>query len=223
MYIFQYFFIILITGSNVFILQLYERLQKQGTTLSHQSMLNLMDMIGGHYADGLIRNIAANKKCHVNGDNLNIKTCVKDMRMDHRNKTHNWFLTMIVFERVDVTDLDNTRPLGDLSTFSNDNYLLNDHEMQSFKDNMKVIVCRVFQDVIKLPMFRFLERVCPTHIQHQHSNEMSQKSEIFPLPIHFKDEKKLADMVDILSSLEASFEDIFMKVQSDENSGSCIP
>lgn len=88
---------------------------------------------------------------------------------------------------------------------------------------MKVIVCRVFQEVIKLPMFKFLERVCPTHIAHQHSNEMSQKSEIFPLPIHFKDEKKLADMVDILSNLETSFEEIFTKIRPDENAESCIP
>lgn len=179
-------------------------------------MLNIMDMIGGHFADGLIDNIRAKKKCFVNGDNLNIKTSVKDMRMDHHNKMHNWFMTMVVFERVDFSNLDNSAPLGNLATFANANYLLSEAEVESLKGNLKVIVCRAFLSVIKLPMFKFLERNCPAHIQHPFSHEMSQQSEIFPQPIHFKDEKKLADMVDILCDIENRLEEVFAEVSGGE-------
>ena len=49
----------------------------------------------------------------------------------------------------------------------------------------------------------------PHHIVHQYTQEMSQKSEVFPLPIQFKDDKKYTDVVDILANLEAIFEYTF--------------
>ena len=45
---------------------------------------------------------------------------------------------------------------------------------------------------------------------------MSSKSEVFPLPIQFKDEKKYADVVDILASHEATFETIFKATTDNE-------
>jgi len=71
-------------------------------------MLNILDLIEGHYSDGLLDLIENKRKCHVVGD-LNINTNVKDIRMDNRNKMHNWFMSMVVSERVDVSLLDNTR------------------------------------------------------------------------------------------------------------------
>ena len=47
---------------------------------------------------------------------------------------------------------------------------------------------------------------------------MSSKSEVFPLPIQFKDEKKYSDVVDILTNLEATFENIFREA-SDQAQG----
>ena len=83
--------------------------------MSHQSMINILDLIGGHYSDGLV-DLIKQRKCHVVGDNLNIKTNVKDMRMDNRNKMHNWFMSMVVSERVDVSSLDNTRAIVTVSS-----------------------------------------------------------------------------------------------------------
>ena len=45
---------------------------------------------------------------------------------------------------------------------------------------------------------------------------MGSKSEVFPLPIQFKDEKKYADVVDILASHEATFETIFKAATDNE-------
>ena len=71
-------------------------------------MLNLLDMIGGHFNDDLIIKIREKKSCQVVGDNLNIKTNVRDMRMDNRNKQHNCFMSTVVFERLNTVDLNNT-------------------------------------------------------------------------------------------------------------------
>ena len=40
------------------------------------------------------------------------KTNVKDLCMDSQNKTHYWFMSMVVSERVYVSSLDNTRAIA---------------------------------------------------------------------------------------------------------------
>ena len=106
-------------------------------------MLNILDLIGGHYSDGLVDLIKSKRKCHVVGDNLNIKTNVKDMRMDNRNKMHNWFVSMVVSERVDVSSLDNTRPIADIKTFQ-----------------MRVISCQMLSNYRIRSHARFLYLEC---------------------------------------------------------------
>ena len=73
-------------------------------------MLNILDLIGEHYSDGLV--------------DLNIKTNVNDMRTDNRNIMHTWFMSMVVSERVDVSSLDNTRAIAEIKNFPNGNYLV---------------------------------------------------------------------------------------------------
>ena len=175
-------------------------------------MLNILDLIGGHYSDGLVDLIKSKRKCHVVGDNLNIKTNVKDMRMDNQNKMHNWFMSMVVSERVDVSSLDNTRAIAEIKNFANKNYLLSDAEQLSFKKSCQVLVFRVFQEFFNLDIFKFLSKVCPPKISHPHSFEMGQKTTLFPLPMHFKDEKKLTDMVDILCEIEETLNGVWHKL-----------
>ena len=53
-------------------------------------------------------------------------------------------------------------------------------------------------EFFKQPQFAAVKKLVPQHILHRYTNEMSSKSEVFPLPIQFKDEKKkYADVVDI--------------------------
>ena len=103
----------------------------------------------------------------------NIKTNVKDMRMDNRNKMHNWFMSMVVSERVDVSSLDNTRPIADIKNFPNENYLLSDAEQLSYKKSCQVLVLRVFQEFFDQDVFKFLGKVCPSKINHPNRLQMS--------------------------------------------------
>ena len=109
-------------------------------------MLNILDLIGGHYSDGLLDLIKNKRKCHMAGDNLNIKTNVKDMRMANQNKMHNWFMSMVVSERVDVSLLDNTRPIGDIKNFPNENYL-----MSAINEFFKLLFIALFDSWRSLP------------------------------------------------------------------------
>ena len=116
------------------------------------------------------------------------------MRVDHRNEQHNWFVSIVVFERIDFSQLDNVRPLGDIQNFSNENYLLTSEEIKKLQSGFKVHVGRIFLEFFKQPQFGAVKKLVPQHILHRYTNEMSSESEAFPLPIQFKDENKNMQM-----------------------------
>ena len=129
----------------------------------------------------------AGKKFYTVNDNLNCKTTVKNMRVDHRSKQHNWFASIVVFERIDFSHLDNVRPLGDIQNFPNENYLLTSEKIKKLQSDFKVLVGRIFLEFFKQPQFAAVKKLVPQYILHRYTNEMSSKSEVFPLPIQFKD------------------------------------
>lgn len=181
-------------------------------------MINLLELLGGHFHDKIVDLVKQGNKFYTVNDNLNCKTTVKNMRVDHRNKQHNWFASIIVFERIDFRHLDNVKPLGDIRNFANENYLLSPEEVKKLNSDFKVLVGRVFLEFFNQPQFATVKKLVPQHILHQYTKEMSSKSEVFPLPIQFKDEKKYSDVVDILANLEDTFENIF-KEASDQAHG----
>ena len=196
--------------------QTHARLEKQGVCLSHTSMINLLDLMGGHFHDKIVQLVKQGKKFYSVNDNLNCKTTVKNMRVDHRNKQHNWFASIIVFERIDFRHLDNVRPLGDIHNFSNQNYLLSPEEVKKLHSDFKVLVGRVFLEFIKQPQFQAVKKLVPQHILHRYTKEMNTRSDVFPLPVQFKDEKRYADVVDILASHEDTFETILKAASGNE-------
>ena len=104
--------------------------KKKRVYLSHTSIINLLDLMGGHFHDKIVELVKKGKTFYAINDSLNCKTTLKNMRVDHRNKQHNWFASIVVFERIDFRNLDNVRPLGDIQTFSNENYLLTPEEVK---------------------------------------------------------------------------------------------
>ena len=55
--------------------------------MSHTFMINLLDLIGGHFRDKIVELVKARKKFFTVNDNLNCKTTVKNMRVDHRTSS----------------------------------------------------------------------------------------------------------------------------------------
>ena len=69
--------------------------------MSHTSMINLLNLMERHFHDKIVELVKAGKKFYTVNYNLNCKTTVKNMRVDQRNKQHNWFASIVVFERID--------------------------------------------------------------------------------------------------------------------------
>ena len=68
-----------------------------------------------------------------------------------------------------------------------------------------------------LPAYDFLKDVVPDHTPCEYHEEMNTKSVVVPLPVLLKDEKKYAEVVDVLDQLEVWAHEIYSKA------GLCVP
>ncbi len=177
--------------------------------MSHQSKLNLLDMIGNHYADGLIEEVKSGKKLQGTGDNWDMLIRAHDMRSSHQNVDLHYFASNLIVERVPCENLSTTAPKRDVRSLPNSAFLLSNEESVKFRENLKVLVGRVL--VANIPSMSFMKSIIPQHIPHEYQQEMASKSTIVPLSMQLKDEKKYDDVVDILDFYEQELEDIYNK------------
>ena len=62
-----------------------------------------------------------------------------------------------------------------------------------------VLLARI---LCKIPAFQQFKKLVPSHLPHEFSEKMSQKSAVYPLPIMFKNESKHEDCMAIMDSYE---------------------
>ena len=60
-----------------------------------------------------------------------------------------------------------------------------------------------------MDQFKWMTTVTPSHIHHCHSAEMTQKSQVFQLPIEHKNESKYEEVLDIMDGYERFLQKIF--------------
>lgn len=180
-----------------------------GICLSHQSKTNLLEIIGKHFADGLIKEVKDGKKLQGTGDNWDMRIHVHDMQSSHQNVDLHYFASNLIVERVLCQNLSTTAPQRDIKTLPNSVFLLSNSEAIKLREDFKVLVGRIL--VANIPDLAFLKSILPEHIPHKYQKEMALKSTIVPLPMQLKDEKKYDDVVDILDNYEQELENIYTK------------
>ncbi|XP_028394494.1 uncharacterized protein LOC114518688 [Dendronephthya gigantea] len=190
--------------------ELFRQCQKMGFSLSHQSKTNLLDIIGSHFSDSVVKAVKDGKNLQGTGDNWDMKIHVHDMQSSHQNQDLHYFASNLIVERVPCQNLSSTAPQRDITKLSNSIFLLSDEEEIKLREDFKVLVGRVL--VTGIQSLSFLKSVIPEHIPHKYQKEMSEKSIIVPLPMQLKDEKKYS-VVDILDYYENELEDIYTKAE----------
>lgn len=84
---------------------------------------------------------------------------------------------MAIKDRVDLSDYSDTISQMDADQARKLQSLLpSDDDVVDLKKNLAVIASRII--TTHLPSFASLKGVVPTHIRHQHSDEMARKSEV---------------------------------------------
>ncbi|KAK2569260.1 hypothetical protein P5673_006167 [Acropora cervicornis] len=76
---------------------------------------------------------------------------------------------------------------------------------ERYKFFVRKILCELF------PAFEFLKEILPEYSPCRYQEEMKQQSLVVSLPVLMKDEKKYADIVDVLDQLEEWVKEIYVK------------
>ena len=138
------------------------------------------------------------------GDNIDISKSTKVMTATKTNQLFHWFHVVAVRERVDTLNPVVTKR-SKLSILSVDSrkFLLSLEEMASLREEFVVLVSRMIVDNLK--NFATLKSAVCRHIAHEHSSDMSKKSEFVPLGLLDKNENLVAEMMDILKYVRNNY------------------
>ena len=160
----------------------------------------IQENIGSHFLDLAVEMVKEGKTFVFVLDNIDWEVKVHDMRSDKQNKSIHAVATSIVFDRVASHHLDK-EPKKCLSDCSMNNLLkLTDEEQICTRERYKIFLGRILCELF--PAFHFLCGVVPARTPCQYQAEMSTASVVVPLPVLMKDEKKYAEVVDVLDQLE---------------------
>lgn len=111
------------------------------------------------------------------GDNLDTTIKPRQQRLEDKTKSLHYFNSMAIKDRVDLSDYSDTISQMDADRARKLQSLLpSDDDVVDLKKNLAVIASRII--TTHLPSFASLKGVVPTHIRHQHSDEMARKSEV---------------------------------------------
>ena len=158
--------------------------------------------IGAHFLDKVVEEVKDGKTFSFVIDNIDWEEHVHEMRSDNQNESVHAVAISIVFDRVSSSHLPDEEPQQSLVSCDVVKLVqLSDSDIAIQKQVYKSIAAHILCEYI--PTFKFLNDLV-THfdVPMQHKVEMQQKSLVVLFPVLFKDEKKYAEIVDVLDQLE---------------------
>ncbi|XP_033729230.1 uncharacterized protein LOC117318339 [Pecten maximus] len=129
--------------------------------------------------------------------------------MDNKNKDYHFFATDFILDRVSVSSLDDSKPIGNINTTTYRQFVPSACESQKYKESLKIILGRLLSEYVD--GFKWMENVLLKHIPHNFEESMSKKSEVFVLPVLLKNETSYSDCIHILKSYEKDLTSWYIK------------
>ena len=169
---------------------------------------NIQEEIGKHCFDQAVQLVKEGRTFVFVIDNIDWTLKVHDMRSDKQNTSVHAVATSIVFDRVKGDDLSNEIPNVDLKNVDFMDLLkLDEEEVRCTRERYRIFLGRILCNSFEF--FRFFNAVVPDHTPCRYQTEMASQSVVVPLPVLMKDEKKYADVVDVLDQLETWTHEIY--------------
>ena len=188
--------------------QLYGRLNKYGICLDKTKKYTIQDEIGNHFIDKVVEQVKAGKKFTFVLDNIDWDLKVHEMRSDNQNRSVHAVATTLLFDRVSSNHLPDEEPQQSLSKCDIAKTVsMTDGEAAARKQRYKIFAARILCEFI--PAFSFLKNIAHVHLQSNYKDKMDAKSVVVPFPVVMKDEKKYAEVVDVLDQLETWIHEIY--------------
>ena len=108
------------------------------------------------------------------GDNWDKNINPRCMRSDNQVKSLHLFHSVATFSRMNTMHLDDSKPLGSLSKVSLSEFLPSLDDCTSVRDNFVTLAARIV--VENLSHFSYLQPCVPSHIPHEFSSAMEEKT-----------------------------------------------
>ena len=179
---------------------MFERLNKYGFCLNKTMKYSILDDIGTHLLDKMVEQVKAGKRFTFVLDNIDWDVKVHEMRSDNQNKSIHAVATTLVFDRIPSYHLPDNEPQQSLDNCDMVKLVsLTDKEVEATRQRYKIFAPRIMCEFF--PVFGFLKEIVPAHLPTKYSNYMGTKAVVIPLPVLMKDEKKYAEVVDVLESV----------------------
>lgn len=171
---------------------------------------NIQEDIGKHFLDHAVQELKKGKKFVLVLDNIDWEVKVHDMRSDKQNTSVHAVATSLVFDRVSSDHLLDSGPQKSFAECEmRDLIKLTEEDKRCTRERNKIFLGKILCEVF--PAFDFLKSVVPAQTPCRYRDEMSTESVVVPLPVLMKDEKKYAEVIDVLDQLEAWLHDLYSK------------
>ncbi len=152
---------------------MYTRLNRVSVTLSYPVVLSLLSKISENHKAPIAKWVEEGEAFQFVGDNVDKYRGVRDVRSDHHGDLVNMY-SLLARVPPPISSSDFFPP--DLSLLEPSYFLPTPAEVAAIRANLVVLVARILTKYIEAVQHQ--DRRVPTHIQHVHSKEMAQRSEI---------------------------------------------
>ncbi|XP_062617165.1 uncharacterized protein LOC134278881 isoform X1 [Saccostrea cucullata] len=152
---------------------------KTGITLSADSKYTFLDKMGDLNTEGIVRSIQLGIGGKVTVDNIDGMTIARDVRLTGGNKHYHYTASTYYPDRVDLRDLEQCITSSVPEEINFDVFYLSAEEESKLKEMYGYMVGRTLVKHFK--SMKWMQPCIPSHIPHPYSQQMSSKSQIFPL------------------------------------------
>ena len=188
---------------------MYDRLQTVGVCLSYDRTLDVMNIVGGHFNSQIIDIVKNQKRFRLVGDNINWNVGVHDQRLDHRSRMFHAFGSAVLVQNVSFDYLCDVAPQIHYSVAPVQLFIPSLEEISAIKEEYVAIVTKIAARHI--PLFQLFKECVPKQLSRPVSEKLKEKTKVVPMPVLFKNEQYLQDVVQILDSYEVFLDEVFQE------------
>ena len=174
---------------------MYDRLQTVGVCLSYDRTIDVTNIIGGHFNDQIVDIVKKRKRFRLVGDNINWSVGVHDQRRDHRSRMFHAFGSTVLVQNVSFDHLCDVTPQMHCSVAPVQLFIPSLDEINAIKEEYVKIVTKVAARHI--PLFQAFTECLPKQLSKPVSEKLKEKTKVVPVPVLFKNEQYLQDVVQI--------------------------
>ena len=178
---------------------------------SYQTALKIIEEIGHHNNDTVVKGIKDGHNIRIVGDNINVKMGVKYERSDHHGNMLNWFASAVILQETSFTGLSEIQQC-EAEELQLAAFVPTMDDDRQLKNDLSSLIRKVAHEF--LPQLQFLHNKAAVNVIPENADDLARKNTIVPLPVLPLNEQKYSDVVQILDHYEDTISNFFEEAAS---------